>query len=149
MTKVCINYRSYTDVCAENHFGGDFYGEDTYTSHDIESIYEVGEKAYFDLTVNFDIVEGETYYLLYGIYSTGDSFNNHEGCIQFVDLYQTEEFAEANKEILEKHNAAKDGSYTAKLLLENGKEYPFHVPWKGYFEVLNEVFIIPITAVTK
>ena len=34
MTKICVNYSSYTNVEAEHNFGGEFSGEDTHTTHD-------------------------------------------------------------------------------------------------------------------
>ena len=143
MTKICVNYSSYTDVEAEHDFGDEFSGEDTHTTHDIESVYVSNEKDYYDLNVPFDVVEGKQYYLLYGLYSTGDSFNHDSGRLQFVDLYQTIEMADANKKILEDHNkitGTKD-DYTAQLLMDDGTIYPFNVPWKGYFESLESLVI--------
>lgn len=150
MTKLCVNCQSYTEVVRERDYNDRWSGEDTVSNHDIDSIYVSKEENYYDLNVGFDVEEGSTYYLLYGLYSTGDSFNHDSGRLQYVDLYQTEEMAEANKKILENHYNVKgsEDDYTAKLLLDDGREYPFHVPWKGYFERLENLVIEPVKVVS-
>lgn len=110
--------------------------DDTYEDHNIEGI-EVVKTGFYDVEVGFDILHGMDYYLLYGIYSTGDSFGHDEGRIEFVDLYEDREVAEENAKRLRAHNDEKKDSFSTKLLHENGKEYDCHVPWKGYFERLS------------
>ena len=131
--------------------------DDTYEDHNIEGIEVPKSKnAYYDLEVGFDILHGVDYYLLYGIYNTGDSFGHDDGRIEFVDLYEDRNVAEDNAKRLRKHNDdnrndfMKDGYYSAKLLHESGKEYDFHVPWKGYFENLSYLEVVAVrTASSK
>lgn len=151
MTRVRVNNESYTEVTRERDPDDRWSGEDTYTSNSIDSIRVVGEKDYHDLTVGFEVEEGKDYFLLYGIYSTGDSYSHQEGCICYVDLYQDREFAEANRKILADHYHIKEGKneWTAELLLEDGQKMPFCVPWKGYFESLTELVIEVVRAGPK
>ena len=67
-------------------------GDDIYTSHNIQGFTVLD--SYHDLPVSFSIEDKRKYYLLYVLYSTGDSFHHEEGCIEYISLYQTLEEAE-------------------------------------------------------
>ena len=94
MTNLRINDSAYTEVTRERDPDDRWSGEDTYTGHSIESFHVVSDDDYCDISVAFDIDDGRDYYLLYAIYSTGDSFSHDEGCIALIDLFETKEMAE-------------------------------------------------------
>ena len=48
--------------------------DDNDTSHNIVGIEIAPDSGYYDISVPFDIERGKEYFLVYGIYSTGDSF---------------------------------------------------------------------------
>lgn len=137
--------------------------DDTSTSHNIKGI-EIADKkksfVFHDMEVPFKVRKHVTYFLLYVIYSTGDSFHHSEGEINFVDLYESRDFAEANKILIEEHYKAvkgdgddmeefRDGGTTRKafekftiaLQRSNGNVMNTHVPWTGYFERMTSVSI--------
>ncbi len=151
MINIKINDMSHCEVTRERDPNDRWSGEDTYTSHNIESFNVIDDDDYCDISVGVDIENGKDYYLLYAIYSTGDSFSRYEGEITLIDLYQNREFAEANRKVLTDHLKIESGKkeYIATLLLEDGRAYPFHVPWKGYFEHLNEICVERISTSRK
>lgn len=139
-------------------------GDDTHTDHSIRGIREA--VMYSDLTVDFDLVEGQTYYLLYATYQTGCSFYTETGKIEYIGLYRELKVAKENLGRVQKHNEteqklndrwdpptkkerralAKDHeSYSVPLVTEKGQKYLVHVPWHGYFERLEGVDIEPVT----
>ena len=143
MTSIRSNDSSYIEVTRERDPTDRWSGEDTDTSHSVKSFYIVDDDDYCDISVAFDIDDGRDYYLLYVIYSTGDSFNHNEGQIVFIDLFETKEMAEKNRQCIVEHNKDKVGklTYSVLLQLEDRRVYQFRVPWQGYFERLTEICI--------
>lgn len=141
--KVISDYREWTTREADHTDEWD--RDDTDRENSIEGISKTG--GYLDGTVSFDLVPDKPYYLLYGIYSTGDSFGHDSGRIEFVDLYESEAFAKDMQKRLETHDQKNSGynvrnpQWSVKLKTESGKRYDFHVPWLGYFEALEYVEI--------
>ena len=140
MTNIRINDNSYCEVTRERDPHDEWSGEDTYTGHSIESFHVVDDDDHCDISVVFDIDDGKDYYLLYAIYSTGDSFSRNDGEIALIDLYETKEMAEKNRQLIA-DNLKDEDNWSVILELEDGRVYSFHVPWKGYFEHLDEVAI--------
>lgn len=143
-------------------------GEDTITYNNIRGICLVpnGSKYYYyELNSEFDLVSGKDYYLVYGIYSTGDSFSHHEGAIEYIYLYKTKDKAEKCIKALQDHyNLWKDywnldpktadklkkkqqeakiknkyAEFGLEIVSEKGKKLYIHIPWTGYFETLTSV----------
>lgn len=142
----------------------DYDRDDTWQEHYIESISQADENQFYDLTVEFDLDPKCEYYLLYAIYSTGDSFGHDEGRIEFVGLYENSYAANENMRRIEAHyetyrqlndrwyhsskqmsktelkNLEKNfDSYSVTLIANDGREYKVSVPWTGYFESLTDV----------
>lgn len=89
--------------------------------------------------------------MLFCVFGTGDSFSRHDGQIEFVGLYESEDIAKRNKKAIEKNSDEyrKDHSmrsdlYSVELEAAGGKKYKISAPWNGYFESLDEVNILPI-----
>jgi len=128
----------YTEVTRHADPDERWDGDDLSTDHSIEG-FNLRKESYGDLEVGFEPDFDKTYFLLYGIYSTGDSFHHEEGRIEFVDLYEDGEVAWENYRRLEASN-----EYTVTLKHETGKEYGFYVPWRGYFESLTSLDVLGI-----
>lgn len=90
--------------------------------------------SYENMTIPFEVDDDKAYFLLYAIYSTGDSFHWEEGRTDFICLFETIEKAEEARTILK--NAS---GYSANILLENETEFRYHIPWNGYFERLQSI----------
>jgi len=138
--------------------------DNTATEHDIRGFRVVGEQNYYDLSVDFEVDPTRPYFLVYAIYSTGDSFGHDDGCIEFVGLYESLDVAHENAQRLKIHNEtyrqwndpwytpSKQMSmaelkkleknfepYSVQLVTKDGTDYKMNVPWHGYFEHLDEV----------
>lgn len=134
MTRIRVNADSYTEQVTEPT-GDDWDWGETVTDHCINNFQVVKENEHSHLVVNLDPKPGVPYYLLYAVYSTGDSFGWDAGkCIEFIELYQSFEKAEEN---MDKLNC--DQSSEVKIESETGEVYNFFIPWNGYFESLDHV----------
>lgn len=132
---------------------------DTSTTRELIGIRNVGGHppfGYFghDLTISFKPEPGKTYYLLYTEYSGGDSFGNDDNrYVEFHELYQTYDKAEAALKILEddstwekkaaRKKKSKRGEIT--ITLENGEKMNIYRIWEGYFESLDGHNIVALT----
>ena len=155
--------KCYTYVTRQSDPNDSWDQDDTGTSHNIVGIEIATVGGYYDISVPFDIEQGKEYFLVYGIYSTGDSFHHEEGSITYVDLFQTHEKAMECVHRLEEHHRVHVGletyypnkkrekppkgyvDYTCVLMDDSEKEYKFHVPWHGYFERLSSLEVIPVS----
>lgn len=109
---------------------------DTSTSHDIKG-FEISEK-YFDLTIDFTPEYGIVYFLLYGVYSSGDSFGHDAGYgIEFLGLYEKHKTADLNLKRVEALTVGTRPAPRVTLLTDFGIDYEIYVPWFGYFERLD------------
>jgi hypothetical protein len=116
--------------------------DDTHTSHNVQGFKAKLEKegGYFDLTVPYEPEFDETYYLLYVVYSTGDSFGHDAGSgLEAIGLYKKDELdvAKDNERRIEKHYRSKDPDFNVELITSSGKKFQQHTPWVGYFESLD------------
>lgn len=125
--------------------------DSTVESHNIHGLIEVGKNAYYDVCI---AGEGDTFYLLYGIYGTGDSFGVDEGRFEEVSLHRDIDIARENKKRLEIHERSQDINssleigWTVTLLNDDGSEFTYSPPWLGYFEVLTNIDIEKVS-ITK
>ncbi len=106
------------------------------------------EEKYYDLVIPYEPQYNEEYFLLYAVYSTGDSFGHDEGAgIEYIGFYRENQLdvAQENQRNIEQHLRSKDDdSYSLKLKSPEGKEFDQHAPWVGYFESLDLVEIVSI-----
>jgi hypothetical protein len=92
-----------------------------------------------------------TCYLVYLIYSTGDSFgHDSRSNLELVWVFPSKELAELAVKTLEEHNKgfqneANPSSYPNVVLqLEEGVYKEFYPSWQGYFESLDEVGFVKV-----
>ncbi len=110
----------------------------TSTEHYIYGFRVTG--TYFDLAVRFEPEFEVDYYLLYAVYSTGDTFGHDAGGnIEFLGLYEKYETAQMNLMRVQARTSNDDAPVT--LLTDFGIDYEFYIPWFGYFEGLDYVTI--------
>jgi hypothetical protein len=121
MTHIKILDRCYTTCEREADPDDRWSREETSSTHDIVG-FCVADK-YGDLEVDFVPNEDDTYYLLAVTYSTGDSFNRHDGAIEFVHLYKDENVAYENMRRIQKH-------HDVYQQLNGNRWSPFQLPKK-------------------
>lgn len=132
---------AYDSHCIDSYQSDEPYGE--WRQHDQVSVGDTftftpttnsNGKSY-DILVPFEPQPDRPYYLIYGIYSSGDSFGSSSGNLHFVGLFEHQEDAVAIAKLLE--GASKDFSIKYK-------EQTYYIPWNGYFESLERLEMCPI-----
>ncbi len=122
-------------------------GDDTDWEHDIHGFSVSGEKDYWDFVMKND-PKGKTLYLVYALYSTGDSFHHEENVICLVGLYEDESDAIAVVDAIELDYKKNEDSFEpvkVKLPKKGVEETIATSTWKGYFESLSSINIEPVT----
>jgi len=102
------------------------------------------EKKYPDVVCPHDFAPGDTAYLVWVVYSTGDSFGHHSGGgHELVGLFRDRDTAEklaadieANAWAYNRRGGSRDAGY--HFVTPDGQEFKSgYAPWKGYFESLD------------
>jgi len=119
--------------------------DDTFTYHNINGI-ELSDE-YGDIPVPDDFRISGPMYLVYVIYSTGDSFgyDSHAG-EEYIGVYKDREIAQetANK-IKEDYKNNKEDFNHITLLDSVGNEFQQYTgAWKGYFDNLEYVEVVMV-----
>ena len=123
ITHVSVEDDSYTDVTSYPDPDDDWGRESTHTSHHIRGIRV--HPSYGDIDCMFEIEPEKTYYLLYYLHDTGDSFGSDTGRIEFVELYRDEKLADKSCAALNKY---KSGSHNMVTIWNDaGKPYEEYV----------------------
>lgn len=142
-TKIYIEYDTYTEVTSEANPDDSWSSDSTYSTHCVNNINL--KNGYEYCYYPGEVKKGDTLYLLYAVWSTGDSFHRADGSqIDFISVHKSYENAERNEKILEQHTGSFDsdkGNYSTKIFLDNGEEYSYCLGWLGYFESLDHIVI--------
>jgi hypothetical protein len=143
-------------VTREADHNDEWDADDISYTHSVMGIRTV-EEGYSDVTVPFEVVEGKEYYLVYVTYSTGDSFHHEEGCVRYIDLFESFDKANALAKAIETHYSFSDNEqrwadkkvkppkgykeWTLSYKNEADQEIETHVSWAGYFERMSNVTV--------
>jgi hypothetical protein len=146
MTKTYeISITDYTEthVTREGDPNEQFDGDDVEHSHSITG-FKLGARS-GDITLCFEPKFNTDYFLLYYLWSTGDSFSHESGKIEFIDLYRNRNEAEVAKKKIEKHyEEYKSGNEVVDKLnikFSNRVNADLSVSYFGYFESLESVIV--------
>lgn len=112
-------------------------------------------KNYWDcVSVGFNPEPGKVYFVVWVVYSTGDSFARHsDGRMTIIDVYEDSAMAVATEEAITKYAETRDeydserrvgrskmAAPTLTYKLSNGKDFTdTYIPWDGYFESFSYV----------
>lgn len=127
----------------------------TSTDHNITGFKAApeSENKYYDVVVPFAPLFDEPYYLLYVVYSTGDSFGHDEGSgIEYIGFYKPSQLGiaqENERKINDFTRNRNSGKYSVKLKSPEGKEFDQSAPWVGYFESMDDLEIIEVRRITN
>lgn len=166
---VYVDYQTITDVIEDTlDYDGPYTGRcESSSSHSINGLVEEENREFGSemvplISEHQKLREGKNYFILYAIYSTGDSFSSDEdGGIEFIAAFSNRNLAKENKERLKKHHEAVcnwNGNYTSRSKKKNEKlkkvtphlttilghdhqAIELHIPWHGYFERLTSINI--------
>lgn len=125
-------------VTRERDPDDEWSGEDTSTSWTVEGITLLDKDEYNALPADFPVEVGDTVYVVYAVYSTGDSFSHDEnGEFETVCFFKTREKAHAAARAVSQRTAGE--SYQMTFETESGAKISRYCPWDGYFERLSYV----------
>ena len=135
-----VIYRGYTSITSEVDPDDEWSRPSTETQYSIDG-FEVHKREAdgYELQTLYEPQHGVDYYLLYAVYSTGDSFGHDDGGgIEFIGFYTDSEkwIGEENQRRIDT-NSYDSGSYNITLLSPRAKEFKLYPPWTGYFEHLD------------
>lgn len=120
--------------------------DDTCTNWNVERLYLISIDGDGDVIADFAVSAGDLLYLVYAVYSTGNSFGSDtNAAIDFISVHRTEEQAKAVQQVLRdkksKYDKRGNFDWTALIPLDSGVIFPYHCPWLGYFESLTDVYV--------
>lgn len=153
MQGVRIINHSYSEVTQEADPHDEWSADSTRRYNDIRGFELAPDKArsYRDLEIKFNIDENKEYYLLCVSYSTGDSFSNHDGQLDYIELYEDKAMADAAMNAIELDykiykKKSNTGSADYSVTIKNNENNTFKIScsWKGYFESMESVDVIPV-----
>jgi len=145
-----VDYRK-----AEEQYG-DWYEQNEFTIEEVSYGRDEGGIYKDEMRVDFNPAETTEVYVLYGIYSTGDSFGYSEGNGHIIGIYDTYERAQSIQKIIQNIYDLYKARTSIKDLIVNPdviewcrinnikpKDFsPYSVaPWHGYFEGLSDLVI--------
>lgn len=136
-------YVNYNQVCVENQEAEEEYG-DWYCAFrhyfnkvsltpNINSEDDIDEEFDVDYEVNI----GDTVYVLYMEYSSGDSFGRSDGNIEIIWVFKSKELANSAKENYNAHQ----GASIIDCITDSGVRMSLSNPAYGYFENIENVDI--------
>jgi hypothetical protein len=136
--KVIDNVHYYTTNEADPD--DEWSRDSTDESHSIEGIKL--SARYGDVETTFKPEKGVSYYLLYYIYSTGDSFGSDSGRIHFIGLYRSKQLADKCAKLIDK------GGVNVTIYDDNGTPYKEHISARDdYFGGLTSVEVAEVSLI--
>lgn len=135
-TYLCLDVEQYSHVTRAAARDDNWDRDDTSSTWDVSGIHLSTDDKYRSVPNYLDAKEGDLIWVVYAVYSTGDSFGHDEdGSFEFINVFSNEKDArECAKTLLK--TESKNPSYK----LSNGKSVSLgYVPWSGYFETLSYI----------
>ena len=89
----------------------------------------------YSTNVDFPVERGDKVYVVYAVYSRGDSFGyDSDGGLKVISFHK-------NLEVAKKNRDAAEASTSSDLVIEfdSGKVVTVYAPWHGHFESLSYV----------
>jgi hypothetical protein len=143
-------YVQYSQICTNDYHSGEQYG-DWSTSYDF-AVHGVthGDRSRWEglahqqelFNVQFDINIGDTVYVLWMTYSSGDSFGNADGMGEILWVFKDQAIATIAKNMWEQ-GATKDGAHSIRFGIDDGSLVELSNPACGYFEDCGSVELTP------
>lgn len=114
--------------------------------HTINGVILVDEekerRPWYNIETDIDVKVGDTVWFVYVIYTTGSTFGQAKGNIEYIDIFTDENEAFACYKTIKDDEITKyEFSYTNNGKTKKGHSYS----WDDYFGGLDEVRCIPVT----
>ena len=144
-TDLYVKYNSNKYTTQEADTNDEWDRGNTASSHTLEYVSLATESAYSTVTYPGEVKVGEKIYLVYAVYSTGDSFGHDEdACIELISVHKNLDVARFNYQKV-KDSVNKNYDFKLEISQDNGQVVPVSTPWNGYFESLSYVKVAGFT----
>lgn len=130
--KLYVQTEKWTETTREPVSDDNWDRGDTHSTWSIDGIFLTPTGNYDTIETELDVVSGDKVYLVYAIYSDGDSFG-HDSCnrMELLSVHKNEDMARRNAETIgNNHIIHYDDGRILKMS---------YVPWNGYFENLDSI----------
>lgn len=148
-TDLVVEYSTRSWITRERNSDDEWDRDDTESEHTLHGISIASKSSYNTVTYPGEIKPGDKIYLLYAVYSTGDSFGHDDcHCIEFISVHKDIDIARWNYNKLQ---VADKDDYSSQVLLsqDNGQTWKMTPPWCGYFESLDYVRVAGFTVLPE
>jgi hypothetical protein len=136
-----LECRGYTEVTREADPEDSWGAADTSTSWSTDGVSLSDKDGQHALPADFEVEVGDTVYVVFAVYSTGDTFHRADGeYLEVLSFHKDAQRAYRNKAAAEGPRG-KEASFSMTIEFENGKKVSRHCPWDGYFESLDYVSV--------
>lgn len=137
-------------VCTASYYAPEEYGEWSETwDNEFRAVYAEDGWDREKVPVDYEVKQGDIVYVVWAEWSSGNSFGrDHNGHTDVVHVFKDKDLAwDCYRALMGDPKSKSKGwdehfeSWTAKFLLDSGKEMPYHRSWLGYFDDLGEIHV--------
>lgn len=134
-----LDTNSWTDVTREADPDDSWGADDTSTSWTVNGISLSDKDGHQALPADFPVEVGDTVYVVYAVYSTGDSFHRADGeYLEVLSFHKNSAIAYKNKASAE---GPRKDRHDMTIEFDSGAKVQRYCPWDGYFESLDSVSV--------
>jgi hypothetical protein len=144
-----LDVRGYKEDTSEADPDDQWSVADTSTSWDVRGI-KLSDKdgGEHSIRADFPVKSGDYVYVVYAVYSTGDSFHNARGeYFELISMHRNQTVATRNRESVNRARPNDEGRHSMTIEFDSGGKVTRYCPWDGYFESLDyvtiEAFMVP------
>jgi hypothetical protein len=138
VTPISVQYDSWTDNLGGRCETDEWSRDNTSTSWTVRGL-SLGEDHH-GLSLEGEVQQGDVIWLVYAVWSDGDSFGRDDGArIDFISVHRSELIAQENVDRLIGVGSDTGYGHQVPLELDDHTILLYTVPWLGYFESLDYV----------
>lgn len=137
----------------EDRWSADSYSHSNYMNRHAAIVADEDRNTYRwrsgdMIVVGAEVKPGDTVYVLWAEYSTGDTFHSESGCYEVIAGFVSEELAEKNAQQARLRRLDQNYSgWNMDIELDDGTMFGYFIPWLGYFERLEQVHVDSVIVV--
>ena len=137
-TSISVEYYKWTDNLGGSREDDDYSRDSTSTTWNVSGVF-LGED-HNRLSLEGEVQAGDVVWLVYAVWSDGDSFGRDDGArIDFISVHRSELIARENADRLLDVDSDTEWGHRVPLELDDHTILDYTVPWLGYFESLDYV----------
>jgi hypothetical protein len=137
-----LDASGYTEVTREADPDDAWGANDTSTTWSADGITLSDRDGHHALPVDFPVEAGDLVYVVYAVYSTGDTFHRADGeYLEVISFHKDMNTAAKNVTALNgrRDRGSAGNDYKMTITYDSGATVERYCPWDGYFESLDYV----------